>query len=341
MAKKEKPKLLYVDDEKENLSSFKFSFMDEFKIFLANSGEEGLNILQKEKIDLILSDQRMPEMTGEEFFEKVSPLYPHTKRMIMTGYSDIEAAIGAVNKGKIYYFFRKPWDENEVRMVLKMAYEMLELERVRVMFGRYLSEEVALKLIGNPNLKLGGDLIEAAILFCDIRDFTQISEKMAPAEVVKFLNCYFGFVAEPIQTNNGVINKFIGDAIMAIFSPIFGVENYVDAAFKAALGMQEKLGDFNQSTGGREIKFGIGLHSGPLIAGNIGTPQRLEYTVIGDTVNTASRIEHATKELDRDILLSQPFFDLLSQALKSSYEFKNIGDVEMRGREDKISLFSL
>ncbi|HWP46570.1 MAG TPA: ATP-binding protein [Candidatus Limnocylindrales bacterium] len=125
-----KYKILYVDDELHNLTTFKETFRKEYEVFTALSGDEGLNILRKEKdIALIITDQRMPHMTGVQFLEKTIPEFPDTIRMILTGFTDIEALIDAINTGRVYRYITKPWDENELRITLKRALEAYELSR--------------------------------------------------------------------------------------------------------------------------------------------------------------------------------------------------------------------
>ncbi|MFC1745153.1 ATP-binding protein [Candidatus Riflebacteria bacterium] len=124
------PAVLYVDDERENLTSFKFSFMGDYKIHLAGSAKEGMELLaQKDDIKLIITDQRMPEKTGVEFLEDVQSIFPDTKRMVLTGYSDIAAVIQGINKGKIFHYFQKPWDEEEIKLVLNNAWQAYSLEK--------------------------------------------------------------------------------------------------------------------------------------------------------------------------------------------------------------------
>jgi len=124
-----KPDLLYIDDDYENLSSFKFQFMDYYNITIAKSAEQGYAELIKKTFPIIIADQRMPGMTGTQFFEKILPEFPKTKRMILTGYSDFQSIIDAINKGQIYYYLQKPWNEKEVILVIKNALESLEFER--------------------------------------------------------------------------------------------------------------------------------------------------------------------------------------------------------------------
>lgn len=125
----DKIKVLYVDDEDNNLISFKANFRMEYKVFTAISGEEALKILEKENIDIIITDQRMPNMTGVEFLEMVIEKNPEPMRILLTGYADMTAVIEAVNRGKIYHYLAKPWDEDEMHETIKNAYEALKKKR--------------------------------------------------------------------------------------------------------------------------------------------------------------------------------------------------------------------
>ena len=168
-----------------------------------------------------------------------------------------------------------------------------------------------------------------------------MSETMTARQVVDFLNAYFSFITKPIMENHGVINKFMGDAVMAVFSPVFGVTNHQEAALKAALGMRKALAEFNAS--GKfpvETRFGIGIQTGALVAGNVGTLARLEYTVIGDTVNVASRLESATKDVGVDILVGEDVYrrakDFLGQEA-----FRPVGEVSLKGKAAKLTLYAV
>lgn len=125
----EKITLLYVDDEEHNLQAFKATFRRDFKIHLAISAEVGRDILKKETVDIIITDQRMPEETGVEFLSSIIPLYPEPMRILLTGYTDIQAVIDAINKGQIYHYLTKPWDEDYLKTVIKNAYEVLSLRK--------------------------------------------------------------------------------------------------------------------------------------------------------------------------------------------------------------------
>lgn len=125
----EKIKILYVDDEENNLQAFKATFRRDYKIFLAISAKEARDLLKEQEVDLIITDQRMPEETGVEFLESIIPIYPKPIRLLLTGYTDIQAVIDAINKGQVYHYLTKPWEEDYLRTVIKNAFEMYTLRR--------------------------------------------------------------------------------------------------------------------------------------------------------------------------------------------------------------------
>ncbi len=125
----EKIRILYVDDEENNLQAFKATFRRDYKIFLAISAKEGEDILAREEVDIIITDQRMPEKTGVEFLESIIPIHPKPIRLLLTGYTDIQAVIDAINKGQVYHYLTKPWEEDYLRTVIKNAFEVFALRR--------------------------------------------------------------------------------------------------------------------------------------------------------------------------------------------------------------------
>lgn len=264
-------------------------------------------------------------------------------RSIARPLSQLNEKMGLVAKGD-YSAKTIVLDDDEIGELKAGFNEMVdglaERERLKDTFGRYVSVEVAKRLVETGAISLGGESIEATILFSDIRDFTEMSERMPPQELVAFLNEYFSYVTAPISAHNGMINKFIGDAVMAVFAPQFGSKNHVDDAVRAALGMREKLAELN-ARGGPEIRFGVGLHTGTLVAGNIGTEKRLEYTVIGDTVNVASRIESQNKDLGSVILISEAVHEGLSPALRATVRSERCDNVKVKGRAQSLVLYKV
>lgn len=218
---------------------------------------------------------------------------------------------------------------------------LVERDHIKDTFGRYVSLEIAEKIMKSGKVNLAGEEIQATVLFSDIRGFTPLSEKLPPVELIRFLNEYFTYITKPITENKGVINKFMGDAVMAIFSPVFGVEDHQGAALRAALGMREALKAFNEQGKYPEVFFGVGVHSGGLVAGNVGTVERLEYTVLGDTVNVASRIESHTKNAATQILLSEATVLGLDKNRFPGVNFIECPDVLMKGKSKPMALYKV
>jgi len=218
---------------------------------------------------------------------------------------------------------------------------LVERDHIKDTFGRYVSLEIAEKIMKSGKVNLAGEEIQATVLFSDIRGFTPLSEGLPPVELIRFLNEYFTYITKPITENKGVINKFIGDAVMAIFSPVFGVEDHQAAGLRAALGMRAALKAFNAQGRHPEVFFGVGLHSGGLVAGNVGTEARLEYTVLGDTVNVASRIESQTKLAATQLLASEAVIAGLDKSRFPGVNFIECPPVLMKGKSKPMVLYKV
>ena len=222
-----------------------------------------------------------------------------------------------------------------------MAVSLQEKELMYETFGKVVTPEIRNWLLqGNTNL--GGETVCATILFCDIRGFTTLSEQINPKQVVTLLNKYFSGMEQCIVKHNGIINKYIGDAIMAIFGVPLPNEKQALDAYKCCLDMRKTLIELNKELEAENlppIKFGIGLHTGNVLAGNIGSNSRMEYTVIGDTVNVASRIESLCKEYDCDLLLSETTVERINNSGESFPQLKSIGETQIRGRKTAMNIY--
>lgn len=226
-----------------------------------------------------------------------------------------------------------------------MADSLAEKEFMRDTFGKVVDPEVRDYLMsgtGKASLgtTLGGENREVTVLFCDIRSFTAMSEKMAAADVVSLLNRYFTALGQCITSHHGIINKYIGDAIMAIFGAPVSSSNSAEDAFKAALDMRRTLKEINKDfkkDGLPEIRFGIGIHTGPVFAGTIGAENRMEYTVIGDTVNTASRLESLCKNYTKELLLSEAS----AVKLDRKEDLLFVDNAVIRGKADTMKIYSI
>jgi adenylate cyclase len=220
-----------------------------------------------------------------------------------------------------------------------MVQGLKERDRLRDTFGRYVTRQVAEHLM-KGNMNLGGELVPVTVLFSDIRSFTSISESMEPRALLDFLNEYFSGMVESVLRHHGVVDKFIGDAIMAVFgAPVPEPEDALHAV-QCALEMRDRLTHINRAFKERglpEIRTGIGLHYGQVVAGNMGHVERMEYTVIGDAVNVASRLEGMTKELKCDIVLSE---DLFLQ-VKDHVVAEPLERLHVKGRDQDLMVYRL
>jgi class 3 adenylate cyclase/CheY-like chemotaxis protein len=352
-------KILYVDDEQQNLISFKATFRREYKIFTAINGREGIEILRNNNINLIISDQRMPEMTGVQFFEKIIPEFPDSIRMILTGFSDVTAIIDAINNGGVFRYITKPWDETEFRMTIENARQLYKLqqssytllfelqqkveeqEKILKLFMKYVPEPVVQKALNESDESIfDGELKNTAILFSDIRGFTPMSEEMNPREVVSFLNHYYSIMTICVKRHKGTVNQFVGDEILAVFGAPLSFENNELNSVFCALEMMEKLSELNeiyQEKIGMEIKMGIGINYGEVIAGNLGSEDKIDYSVTGDTVNTGKRIETITKEYPNTILISESIY----KETKEHINTKEWEPLYVKGKKAKILVYEV
>ena len=199
----------------------------------------------------------------------------------------------------------------------KMAVGLAERDKLKETFNKFHSKEIA-EAILSGEIKLGGNRQEATVFFSDIRSFTSLSEELEAEQVVEMLNEYMTAMVEEITAHQGVVDKYVGDAIMAIWGVPVAKPQDTWNAVRASLAMRERLAKFNEhriSLGKKPICIGMGLHTGELIAGNIGSNQKMEYTVIGDTVNTASRVESLTKEFGTDMLISDSVYQKVKERL--------------------------
>jgi len=226
----------------------------------------------------------------------------------------------------------------------RMTRGLVERERLRDAFGRYVAPEVAEQVMKH-GVSVGGSLVLATVIFIDIRGFTSLSEEMDPSAVVGLLNRYFAAVGPPIREHNGFINKFGGDSLLAVFGAPVPDPDHVERATRAALGVREALALFNEKQrkkGRAALRVGIGVHTGEMVAGSVGSPDRMEYTVIGDVVNVAARIQGLTKDFGTDILLSAEVFEIVKPKLGELLSgARAMSPVSVRGKSEAIVVYAI
>ena len=223
---------------------------------------------------------------------------------------------------------------------IDMGIGLEEKERMKDAFGRFVNQEVA-DMAMRGEIGLGGERKNATVFFSDIRNFTAISEKLEPEEVVGFLNEYMTIMVGYVNQNKGFVDKYIGDAIMAVWGAPISYGRDEENCLNAALMMRKALIEFNKDRGTSEkkpvIRIGCGINSGPVLAGQIGSNERMEYTVIGDTVNLASRIEALNKPMGTDILISQQ----TSEIVNGIFDLVPMNKIKVKGKKEPQQIYAV
>ncbi|HET7217983.1 MAG TPA: adenylate/guanylate cyclase domain-containing protein [Vicinamibacterales bacterium] len=253
-------------------------------------------------------------------------------------------ALGAFDRG-LWLSMASPLLAMAVALFAGTAYryfvEDAEKRKVSRLFGRYVSRDVYKQLLANPALaELGGARREMSVLFSDLRGFTTITEKGNPEQLVQQLNEYFSRMVDVVFRNGGTVDKFVGDMVMALFGAPVDDVAHADAAVTSAVEMVRELGDLNRrwaSEGKVQLDIGIGVNSGDMIAGNIGSSAIMSYTVIGDNVNLGARLESLNKDYRSRIIIS----DATRSRLRKSYELRPLGGVVVKGKTQPVEIYAV
>ncbi|MBD2128592.1 ATP-binding protein [Microcoleus sp. ZQ-A2] len=331
--------ILIVDDEPVNLQVLvNHLSLQNYAITQAANGMEALELIdQGLKPDLILLDIMMPKMTGYELCQKIRERFPANELpvVLLTAKNQVSDLVEGFSAGANDYL-TKPVLKNELLARIKTH---IRLAKINAAYGRFVPHEFLqfLERESIIDVQLGDQVQkEMTVLFADIRSFTNLSEKMSPKENFDFLNAYLSRVSPVIRKYHGFIDKYIGDAVMALFPQA------ADDAVLAAIEMQKQVSLYNiyrQKTGEEPIAIGIGLHTGSLMLGTVGEPERMEGTVIADAVNLASRLEGLTKLYGVDILISEKTLYGLDDSQKYHYRF--LGRVRVKGKSQPVDVFEV
>ena len=222
--------------------------------------------------------------------------------------------------------------------VNEMARGLADRERVRDLLGKVVSKEIASELLSGK-VELGGEERQVTVLFSDIRNFTTLCEQLPATQIVGLLNRYLSRMSEVIESQGGVVDKYIGDAVMALFGAPVARADAATAAVRAAIAMQEALRELHalhDAEGLPRLATGIGIHTGPVVAGNLGSTHRMNYTVIGDAVNLASRLQGLTREYDSAIIVSAA-----TAAVAPGFAYRPLGEVRVKGKSELILIYGL
>ncbi len=342
-------KILVVDDESDLEVLIKQKFRkkirdNSYEFVFAINGRHALEQLQEHPdVDIVLSDINMPEMDGLTLLSRLSEKHSILKSVIVSAYGDMENIRTAMNRGA-FDFVTKPvnFDDLELTIEKTIKYvnqirETLKAVKENNILKMYVDETV-LNFMDTREFEsslMANETIEATVVFIDICSFTSISENESPDMVVQLLNSYFDLMAKEIVEQDGFIDKFIGDAVMAIFRG----DHHLDRAIDACLTIRNEVAKL--PTISEHIKFrpkvSIGINCGELISGNIGSEslRRLDYTVIGDVVNTAQRLESAAKP--GQIVISEESY----HKVKEHFKCQNIGEVKMKNKSAPVNIFEV
>ncbi|HEY9613475.1 response regulator [Allocoleopsis sp.] len=331
--------ILVVDDEPINLQVVANHLsLQNYAIVQATSGIEALKKIDSGlRPDLILLDIMMPKMSGYQVCQKIREQFPASEMpvVMLTAKNQVSNLVAGLDAGANDYL-SKPVLKNELLARIKTH---INLSKINIAYGRFVPHEF-LRFLGHKSIvdvRLGDQILkEMSIMFADIRDFTTLSEEISPKENFDFLNSYLSRVGPIIRQHNGFIDKYIGDAVMALFP------DTADEAVQAAIAMQQEVSLYNsdrQKLGYPSLAIGIGLHRGSLMLGTIGEERRMESTVIADAVNLASRLEDLTKVYGAAILISGP--TLFSLETPTQYQYRFIGQVQVKGKRERVSVFEI
>ena len=342
-------KILVVDDETDLEVLIKQKFrkqirQNQYEFVFAINGRDALEKLQDNpNTDLVLSDINMPEMDGLTLLSKLSELNPLLKSVIVSAYGDMENIRTAMNRGA-FDFITKPINFEDLTITMEKTLkhvnqlkETLKAIKENNILKMYVDENV-LNFMGGQQVEntiMTNENIEATVMFIDVCGFTAISEETEPDTVVTLLNAYFDLMVGEIIAQEGYVDKFMGDAVMAVFRG----EYHLDRAIDTALAIRQKISELPESDNKTHYrpKVSIGLKSGEMVSGNIGSAslKRLDYTVIGDTVNVAARLQGLAAE--NQIVISEACY----QQVKEAFKCKKLGDFELKNKAKPVTLYEV
>ena len=342
-------KILVVDDETDLEVLIKQKFRQKirehkYEFVFAVNGKHALEQLEQHAdMDVILSDINMPEMDGLTLLSKLNEQNGLFKSVIVSAYGDMENIRAAMNRGA-FDFVTKPVNfedleltvEKTIRHVNQLRETMKAIKENNIL--KMYVDETVLNFMGGKEFEsslMENETVDATVAFIDIFIFTTISENEKPDTVVKLLNTYFDVMVKEIIAQGGYVDKFIGDAIMAVFRGEYHLDRAIDSCLAVRKQVQSLPSLHEHVT--FTPKVSIGINSGEMISGNIGSAdlRRLDYTVIGDVVNTAQRLQTAAKE--DQIVISETAYE----KVKESFNCKKVGEVNLKNKSNALTIYEV
>jgi class 3 adenylate cyclase/FixJ family two-component response regulator len=339
-------KILVADDETdlEILIRQKFRRQireDRYQFVFAVNGKDALEkIAEHPDVAIILSDINMPEMDGLTLLTKLGETSPLAKTVMVSAYGDMDNIRAAMNRGA-FDFVTKPVNFEDLELTMEKTIravnqlkDSLKAIKENNILKMYVDQNV-LTFMGTKEYETSltaNETEEATVAFIDICGFTAISEKETPDTVVKMLNRYFDLIVKEIIAQNGTVDKFMGDCVMAVFRNQFHLDRAIDACLNIRQKIESQPAELDYTP-----KVAIGINSGEMISGNIGsaTLRRLDYTVIGDVVNTAQRLQTAAGP--GQIMINESAYD----KIKNSFNCERVGEVNLKNKTNPVIIFNV
>lgn len=336
-------------DALQRIKNYNEAMLESMRNGIVSVDEDGkITKANSSALRLFESDESIIGIAVEEFFlEQNSWLASSVQQILQTGETDenldVTLFVGAEEQKEVSVniTIQPLRDEREQGIGCLLVFEdITDEKRLRTTMLRFLPKEVANRLLEQREQSLGGSLQTATILFSDIRQFTRFSERNGPQQTVKMLNAYFTVMYEQIIQYQGILDKYIGDAIMALFGVPFNSDMDANNAVYTAISMIKALESFNENRVAQELEpidIGIGINTGEVVSGNIGSEKRMDYTVIGDGVNLAARLEGATKVYQTPILISEG----TKRCLTVEFQLRELDWLRVKGKDQPVAIFEV
>ncbi len=336
--------VLVVDDNRLNRLKLARGLENQgYAVNTAENGREALEMLRSTSFELLLLDIMMPEVDDFQVLQemKSDPELRDIPVIVISALEEMDSVVKCIEMGAEDHM-PKPFDPTLLNARIGASLEkkrlrdevVEQLNFIRDIFGKYVPESVAKQIVAGKGV-LEPTQTTATILYTDIESFTSTAESVPPKQVVQMLNEYFPAVIEPITRHGGVVNQFQGDAMLVTFNIPIQDSQHADHAVNAALEIQKLLK--GRTFAGIPLRTRIGINTGEVIAGNVGTGDRINYTVHGDAVNLAARLEQLNKQHGTLVLISESTVALLN----GEHPLEPLGEVEIRGKTQSVRIFSL
>ena len=338
----QKPKVLIVDDEPFNVDYLEQELEElGYDTISASNGQEALDKIQAESPDLVLLDIMMPVMDGFAVLArlKADPTLRNIPVIVISAMNDLQSVVKGIEQGAEDYL-SKPFEPVLLHARISSSLEKKRLrDEHRRLIRTFADKEVAEELMSS-GFTLGGKRTRITAMFTDIRNFTTITEANDPADVIDLINQYYLIVIEIVQAHGGNVNQLQGDGLMSFFgAPVFHPD-HAQRAVRSALEIRRQLALFNgeqAKKNGIQIEMGVGIATGPVVAGFAGTQSRATYLCVGDTINLSARLESHTKEVKKPIVIDENTY----RELDASFEMEALGEEIFKGKTVPVQVYSV